>query len=263
MPIYAKAAARYPAKNFKDVIPVEVGKDTFDYLLLQAGSVDISNLNTKDKPEEHSDYFKREVRCAAKNLFVAAESAFVAQPSLKKVVIMYQTPRYDPRSSDPLALKPVLADLFNQTLGESWLGSNLKDKIVIGVHNMECTGGIKEARYRDTKNNKYDGVHLFGPSGKKTYTISVLDILLGAGIADHRNGQIISGQDYYSQYSHFQYQKKKNVRINRDRVIRPQRNQYRANDYSSNYNDVRTMSNQQQQNRYTVPTSNIFDHLNW
>ena len=55
----AKAAARYPSKNFKDVIPVEVRKEPIDYLVLQSGSVDITNLNTKDKPEEYSEYYKK------------------------------------------------------------------------------------------------------------------------------------------------------------------------------------------------------------
>ena len=151
----AKAAARYPTKNFKDVVPAEIKKEPIDYLVLQSGSVDITNLNTKDKPKEYSEYYKREVRYAAKNLFEAAETAISAQPSLKKVVIMCQTPRYDERSSDPLALKRVLADLFNQTLAELWLESTFKDKLVVGIHNLECTGGIREARYRDIRDKRY------------------------------------------------------------------------------------------------------------
>ena len=58
----AKKAARNPAKNFKDIVPVEVKKEPYEYLLLQGGAVDITNLNTKDKPKEHSDYYKQEVQ---------------------------------------------------------------------------------------------------------------------------------------------------------------------------------------------------------
>ena len=255
----AKQAARFPAKNFTDVIPLEVKKESFDYLILQAGSVDITNLNTKDNPEEHSVYFKQEVRFAAKNLFSAAESALDAQPSLKKVVIMNLTPRYDGAAVDPLSLKPAFAQLFNNTLSELWIDSPLKDKVVIGIHNLECVGGIKEARYRDIRNRKYDGVHLYGPSGKKAYTISVLDILKSADILDQTGGQILSGKDFYQKLVQGQYQAGKHsthkAPIKRahpdsanDRDIRPQR-----------YHKVKDTYEQ----RYTVPTSNLFEHLNW
>ena len=257
----AKAAARYPSKNFKDVIPVEVRKEPIDYLVLQSGSVDITNLNTKDKPEEYSEYYKREVRYAAKNVFDAAESAIAAQPSLKKVVIMCQTPRYDEISTDPLALKRVLADLFNQTLAELWLGSTLKDKLVVGIHNLECTGGIREARYRDIRDKRYDGVHMYGPSGMKAYTISVLNILKLANILDQTDGQNISGQDYYFKFMEFQHQKRKNSRYTR----KPHNSRTKPNSFKDR--DTQPKASQRSQKtyeqRYTVPTSNIFEHLNW
>ena len=84
---HSKAPARFPIKkNFTDVIPAEIKKEPVDYLNLQSGSVDITNLNTKDNPKEQSEYFKKEVRYAAKKLFDAAENALSVQPSLKKVV---------------------------------------------------------------------------------------------------------------------------------------------------------------------------------
>ena len=258
----AKRAARYPAKNFKDVIPVEVKKETFDCLILQAGSVDITNLDTKERPEENLEYFKQEVRYAAKNLFTAAEAAFKAQPSLEKVVIMNQTPRYDDKEVDPLSLKQALALLFNNTLSELWLDSPLKDKLVIGTHNLECVGGIKEARYRDTRKRMYDGVHMYGPSGMKAYTISVLDILKAAKILDQTDRQTHSGQEYYRNLSKFQFQKRKNVR----RGYQPAE-QKRAKCDSDNDRDIRPKKYNRVQDdyeqRYNVTTSNKFNHLNW
>ena len=62
----AKKASRYPAKNFKDIVPMEVKKEPYEYLLLQGGTVDITNHNTKDKPKELFNYYKQEVRFAAK-----------------------------------------------------------------------------------------------------------------------------------------------------------------------------------------------------
>ena len=42
---FAKHAAKFPEKNFTDVVPAELQKGDFDALILQAGSVDITNLS--------------------------------------------------------------------------------------------------------------------------------------------------------------------------------------------------------------------------
>ena len=55
----AKDAAFYPRKNFSAVVPTEVVKDEFDHLILQAGSVDITNLKTKENANSHLDYFRQ------------------------------------------------------------------------------------------------------------------------------------------------------------------------------------------------------------
>ena len=133
--------ARFPAKNFLDVTENEIKKEQFDILLLQSGSVDITNLDTKSRPRKNVEYFKLQVIISARNLFSAAESALTNQPCLKKVVIMNQTPRYDESSVDPLSLKPALAQLFNNTLTDLWMDSKFKSRIAIGIHNLECSGG--------------------------------------------------------------------------------------------------------------------------
>ena len=156
--------ARFPAKNFKDVAQVELKKEQFDILLLQSGSVDITNLDTKSNPDEHVDYLKQQAVISARNIFSTAVNALVSHPGLKIVVIMNQTPRYDDKSVDPLSLKPVLALLFNNTLTEFWAESKFRAKLAIGSHTLNCSGGVKEARYRDIKHKKYDGLHLYGPS---------------------------------------------------------------------------------------------------
>ena len=59
----------------------------------------------------------------------------------------------------------------------------MKEKIFVGSHEMiACTGGIREARYRCTQSGRFDGVHLYGPSGMKTYTNSVMQILKKADL---------------------------------------------------------------------------------
>ena len=261
--------ARYPAKNFTDVTQNELKKEKFDFLLLQSGSVDISNLDTKSKPEENAAFFKQEVIVSAQNIFSAAESALACQPNLEKVILMNQTPRYDEVSVDPLSLKPALAQLFNNTLTDLWIDSKFKDKLAIGIHNLECTGGIKEARYRDIRSGKYDGFHMYGPSGKKAYTISVLNILKAAGIFYQMDGQ--TANTFYINHLNFQYQKRKQNRYPRnngqhsDSVNNKDVRQKKWSD-SVNDKDVRQKKHNEANNhgqRYSVPTNNRFDHLNY
>jgi hypothetical protein len=46
----ANQAAEYPTSKFTNVVQTQLGKKDFKYLILQGGSVDITNLNTKDNP---------------------------------------------------------------------------------------------------------------------------------------------------------------------------------------------------------------------
>ena len=156
----AKKAAQFPKKIFLQVVPNEVVKDSFDHLIIQSGSVDISNLNTEVNPTEYIDYFKQETVLSAKNIFNSGLLALEHQPSLKSIVIMKQTPRYDPHDKDPLSLKPALSQLFNNTITELWINFPMKEKIYIGSYNIECSGAVQSARYRHTKTGRFDGVHL-------------------------------------------------------------------------------------------------------
>ena len=176
----AKDATKYPESNFTDVTAEELKKETVDILIMQAGSVDITNLNTKDNPTANFDYFKDEVIKSAKNFFATAVSALNQHPELKKVILMKQTPRYDPLDVDPLSLKQALAQIFNDSLVQQWIVSQEKEKIYVGAHNFECSGSIRESRYRHTKSGRFDGYHLFGNSGMKALTNSVLSILHSA-----------------------------------------------------------------------------------
>ena len=257
----AKLASKFPDKNFKDIVPVEVKKEPIDYLLLQAGSVDITNLKTKDYPEKHAEYFKQEVRYAAKNMFVTAESALASQPTIKKVVIMTLTPRYDSHQDDPKSIKAILAQMYNNTLGELWLDSPVKDKVVVGMHNLECNGGVREARYRDIFGKRYDGYHLFGPSGKKAFTVSVLNILKETEILDQANQQISSANKLYSKLWQSQYQQRKQNNRNQ-RTNRQNTQAHRGGDIRTKSNNRAEYTNDHSQ-RYSVPTSNMFEHLNY
>ena len=49
----AKEAAFFPKKNFLHVVPNEVIKDNYVHVIVQAGSVDITNLKTDVNPKKY------------------------------------------------------------------------------------------------------------------------------------------------------------------------------------------------------------------
>ena len=198
----AKHPAKFPQSSFINVVQSQLSKDKYETLVLQAGTVDITNFKTQDNPTEHFEYFKQETAKSATNLFQVAINALSSSPNLKKVVLMKQIPRYDPSSHiDPMCLKPALSQLFNNTLSDLWMNSQYQGRIMIGNHNIECSGAIKEARYRETKSGRYDGIHLYGSSGRKAYTLSVLNILRCAQVTS-------SDYDYHQSCAHYKYQQR-------------------------------------------------------
>ena len=138
----AKFAAKFPEKGFKEVIAEELEKPT-DILIIQSGSVDITNMKTDfERHGDYEEYFRQETIISAHNLFESASAALTTHPSLKKVVLMEQIPRYDTIISDPHTIKPGLSRLFNTTLKQLCLQSSLNNRLVFGRHTLACTGGI-------------------------------------------------------------------------------------------------------------------------
>ena len=151
---------------------------------------------------------------------------------------MKQIPRYDSKSSNPPGLKPYLSKLFNETL-EKLCSSTQNSKIVLGTHNLDCHGGILEARYRSTQFQKFDGIHLYGPSGMKAYTASVINILNSAQLVKK------TPPKYYDQFEH---KKCEQARYQAKQVYRFKSVQTKQSNKSNNY-------------EYSVPTYNMFSYL--
>ena len=129
------------------------------------------------------------------------------------------------------------------------MNSQFKDKIFIGNHNIDCTGAIRESRYRETKTNRFDGIHLIGSSGKKAYTKSVLNILKTAKLT-------ASEYDFHQSCPQYQYSYQERQNRNRN----SNQNSYRQrNDY--NKRQAGHKNPQNEQGRFTVPTANRFSSL--
>ena len=89
----AKEKTKFPDKSFSSVIQSELKKEEADILIVQAGSVDISNMKTKgNNSKKYGEYFKQQTIISAKNLFTTVCNALACNPSLRKAIIMKLTP---------------------------------------------------------------------------------------------------------------------------------------------------------------------------
>ena len=85
--------------------------------------------------------------------------------------------------------------MMTKALAEST--SEKKNKVVIGVHNLECQGGLRLSRYGDAARDqndrdKVDMIHMRGASGKVAYTRSVAAILASANLASTADAEQVA-----------------------------------------------------------------------
>ena len=119
--------------NCTEKVPAELQKGTFQLMVLQAPSVEVTNLNTSVNPSAYIKYFEQQTVISAKNFFSVVENALKMKPTLNKVVILPLIPRYDPPSVDPLGLKSDLSKRFNKKLDEISMQSPFQSKIFISI----------------------------------------------------------------------------------------------------------------------------------
>ena len=180
--------AKFPEKNFLDVVEKELKEQSYDYLVLGGGTVEITNLNTSVTPEEDIARFKDETIESSKKLFSLAESALHKCPLLDKVVILRRPPRFDPVSVDPLELKPQLSRLGDAILFDLWCNSSFKKNIAIGDHQVPHR--IDDDHYKvygHPSQSFYDGIHMRGPAGRQVFQDSVLNIMKSTGLYKEQN----------------------------------------------------------------------------
>ena len=169
-----KAAGQtYPISNFTDVVPKELAVHKPDVLVIQRDSVTLTDLS-EGAPEE---YARQQMKVVSQNMMTVATTALDSNPQLQQVILMQAAPRYD----DKEELNNFGNDMLNEAKKESL--SVHKNKVFIGVHNLECAdAGLKASRYGDGSKGQVDMVHMRGSSGLISYTRSVAQILAAAGL---------------------------------------------------------------------------------
>ena len=160
---------KFPEANFTEVVPRELRNEQVDLLILQASSVDLTNI-----PADASrEYSQQQALISSQNMVTVAKNALAANPSVKKVLLFQTAPRYDD--------KHELNQYAQEKLMEAKINAN-DDRIIIGKHSLTCTGGLRVSRYGVRGKPRVDGVHLRGSSGMVAYTRSVAMVLAEVGL---------------------------------------------------------------------------------
>ena len=116
--------------------------------------------------------------------------------------------------------------------------------MVIGNHNLDCFGGVLQSRYRDIKSNKCDYVHLYGSSGSKSYTASVVNVLRSAKLV------LVNPPKYFDEYNPHHPQARNQAKMRKGKPVQKSETKSKMAD---NYGYTRT--------QYSVPTHNKYAKL--
>ena len=176
--------AKFPDKNFLDVIDKQLSNGS---LLIGGGSIDISNLDTATDPAKNLQALSEKVLFSAHKLFSISEAVLRKFPSIRKVILMKRTPRYDPSSCDPLSLKPQLSSLADWASFSVWCESEFKDKIILGGQDIPSGDTEHTNVFGNPDDRIYDGVHMNGPAGKAFLTRSIQKVLMKAKLIDQNS----------------------------------------------------------------------------
>ena len=214
------SSARWPDQNYKDVVEEKLknpGRENFDTLVMSAPTADITNLDTSRlRSLDNTDFYKQRVIQSSRDMFSLAIASLEQNANLRKVIIMEHPPRFDSRNVDPISLKPSLRTLANTTLYQLMDNcSSMKDKIFIGSHSLECAGigATYQARYLDQHTGRYDGVHLYGQSGRRDYTDSVKTMFM-LGLPENSSWNTNTSKDDHRNCPQAQYQRSHNQPLN-------------------------------------------------
>ena len=177
---------RFKQMNFKAIVPKLVEKGDIDTLVLQTGSIEITNIEANkammDASKDISKYKKEWYEKAEKdstNLFAIAEDAIKKDPNLN-VIIVKRPPRFDRASKDISRIKSQLSKFSNHVYDQLWLKNGSPAKIHIVELELGCENSqyLREIIYGQPQNPKYDGIHLLGKAASRHFTYRAVQIML-------------------------------------------------------------------------------------
>ena len=176
---------RFKGSNLTAVVPDVVKKEDTDVLVLQAGDIELTNIDVVraiDDEDKDIDEYKKEWYLKAEkdseNLFSIAESAIATDLELN-VVIVKRIQRFDKTSVDPIGIKSQLSKFANHVYDQLWLKRGEPTRIHIVDLNLDCEDYpyFKEILYGRRQDRQFDGIHLNGTADTRQFTYRAIQAI--------------------------------------------------------------------------------------
>ena len=167
-----------PEMNFTDIVPDIMKDEDPDTIVLEGGSIEISNIDVKgalmDEDRDIEDYKKEwfhKVGEDSENMFGVAEKAIKQKPNLK-IIIVKRLPRHDPYSVDPLGIKKKISKFGNDAYDQMWFQRGCPKNIHIVDFELgsENSPHLKKLIFGNPDLNAFDGIHLRGQGASRHLT---------------------------------------------------------------------------------------------
>ena len=255
--------------NFSAIVPEIVQKDGADTIVLQAGSIEITNLDvnkammdtSKDIIEYKKEWYQK-VENDSKNLFHIAEDAVAMDPSLN-VIIVKRLPRYDKPSTDILGIKSQLSKFANHVYDQLWLKQGSPSRI----HVVELDLGsdkyyhLKNIIFGNLNSASYDGIHLVGEGASRHLTYRAVQQISKIITKPHQSETLPAPRHAHRNRNLSEKLRQDHTNCEQARYQRSQlaRDSHGVSRQARTYADVVRSSNY----RYSVPTQNFYAPLNY
>ena len=130
--------ARFPAKNFTEIVPKELSQDCYSTLVLQGGTNEVSNLDVGGNVSDNIENLKDEIKKSSERTFELAQRSLKENNALEKVIILKRIFRCDPLKNDPTQIRSKLSEYGNRVLDDIWLSKGCPDNIILAQQPLEC-----------------------------------------------------------------------------------------------------------------------------
>jgi hypothetical protein len=261
--------ALFRQKNFRAIVPKVLEKDDIETLVLQTGSIEITNIdvnNAVNDPKKHIEDAKKgwfeKVEKDSTNLFEVAEEALKNSKMLKRVIIVKRLPRYDSNKVDILGIKYQLSDFANMCYDQLWVKRGRPNNIhIVQLEGLDSTHYLHNIVYGEINAKNYDGVHLRGPHATRHFTyraVQAVKSIISESVKQPRKTNTKSSN--HRNCPQAQYQRRTNQRSDKHGPSQSQGiksgHQSTAGTQGVRYSDALTGNH-----KYSIPVGNRFDVL--
>ena len=168
---------KFPDLNFTETVPAELEYDTPDTIVLESGSIEITNLDVKkammDTSKDLKEYEKEwteKVEKDSENVFNIALKMTEKHKNMK-IIILKRLPRFDSKNQDPTSIKRRLSVFANSVYDHLYFKSGCPINIKIAELNLATEYPyLKKIIMGNPENSEYDGIHLRGSDSSRHFT---------------------------------------------------------------------------------------------